>query len=291
MNDFYVYAYLREDGTPYYIGKGRNKRAYMPHNGIGLPNKERIKILHSDLDEDLAYAIEKALIKEYGRLDNNTGILRNRTDGGEGVRNLTNKQWINNGTEEQRIEPNSIIPDGWAKGRLWTLGDYHFINNGTEHKAILKTSKIPNGWVKGRLGTINKDQRYITDGKTDKFIDKDKPIPDGWKLGRAWRANEEQLKRLSDANKEWIWITDGQNTKNIHISQRIPDGWKRGRTIGILVKYDAELIESIIKDRNAGTPIIQLYRKYNIQRNRIKSILENPDLYVNKAVNNQCNKV
>ena len=86
-NQYYIYSYLREDLSPYYIGKGSGRRAYTKGLKEVKPpkDKSRVRILKADLAEEEAFLLEKLYILMFGRIDLGTGILRNKSDGGDGA--------------------------------------------------------------------------------------------------------------------------------------------------------------------------------------------------------------
>jgi hypothetical protein len=94
MNDFYTYAYLREDRTPYYIGKGQGNRAYRRSKKDIKPpkDKSRIIFLKKNLLEEEAFRHEIYMIAVFGRKDLGTGILHNRTNGGEGPSGMVHSE-------------------------------------------------------------------------------------------------------------------------------------------------------------------------------------------------------
>jgi hypothetical protein len=109
-NKYYTYAYLREDGTPYYIGKGKGNRAYVRRQRRISPpvDKDKIILLKKNLTEEEAFKHEIYMISVFGRKDLGTGILWNNTDGGEGPSGMIHSK-----------EAKKKMSDT-ARNRIWT---------------------------------------------------------------------------------------------------------------------------------------------------------------------------
>jgi hypothetical protein len=81
---FYVYLWLREDGTPYYVGKGTKNRGFISSaHGVHCPSEIQNILVQEHPSEADAFEAEKFFISYWGRLDQGTGCLRNLTEGGE----------------------------------------------------------------------------------------------------------------------------------------------------------------------------------------------------------------
>ena len=168
--DLYVYANMRDNGTPYYIGKGCGKRAWAKTDRTIFPKKDcsNIIILESNLTDVGALALERRLIRWHGRINNGTGILHNKTDGGDG-----NAGWIMPQEAKTKI---SMANKGRLKGYKFSqeqlknrIAENHWNYGNTTSKEVSK--KISEG-VKRRNKERQLDVKEYTllDTHTNKTI-------------------------------------------------------------------------------------------------------------------------
>jgi hypothetical protein len=128
---FYVYQYNREEssadglkGTPYYIGKGRDRRAWVSDRCIPKPkNKENIVFVAQNLSEENAFQLERLLILKYGRIDLNTGCLRNTTDGGEGISGHHHSEASRKKMSENKTLKSRLAQAERCRNKVWTKSE------------------------------------------------------------------------------------------------------------------------------------------------------------------------
>jgi len=137
MQEYYVYILKNpETHKPFYVGKGKNRRAYNHFRGNDKTNQLKqkyikelktkgleplVEFFKTNISEIEAFEIEKELIKKYGRIHNNSGILTNILSGGQGLGDENNPNFNNKWTDKQKkVARNKQLNSPTFKGKHHT---------------------------------------------------------------------------------------------------------------------------------------------------------------------------
>jgi hypothetical protein len=217
-NRFYTYTYLREDKTPYYIGKGQGNRAYKKYRNIKPPkNKSRIIFLKQNLTEEEAFKHEIYMISVFGRKDLGTGILINKTDGGEGASGFRHsEEWKRKQSKANQNKKYWNDGNGNLVRSIECPGKDWFPGMGKEskrNKVIIRTKDKSSCY--GKLWWHDGNGNYIRSVECP---------GENWVVG----LDDEYKEKIGKGNKDKKWWNDGNG--NTKFSEECPgEGWIIGR--------------------------------------------------------------
>jgi hypothetical protein len=224
---YYTYAYLREDRTPYYIGKGKGNRAYKKKRGkINPPkDKSRIIFLKQNLTEEQAFRHEIYMIAVFGRKDLGNGILHNRTDGGEG-----SSGWVPSEETRRKISEAS-------KGNTYMLGKT--LSEETKRKmSETRKGKTHSEETKKKQSEVKKGKTFSEEHRRNlSEAQKGKSLSEETrrKMSETRKGkipSKETRRKLSEARKGQAkgkkWWNDGCGNRK-RMVECPGDGWRLGR--------------------------------------------------------------
>jgi NUMOD3 motif len=245
---YYTYAYLREDKTPYYIGKGTGNRIYSTNRRIKPPkDKSRVIYLKQNLTEEEAFKHEIYMIAVFGRKDLGTGILINMTNGGEGAsgalrsdefrRKLSEVNKGHTVSEETRRKLSEA-----HKGKI--RSEEHKKNIGKANKNKIVSEETRRKMSESSKNPSEETRRKMSQCQIGKTFSEEHKI----KLSEAAKGkilSEETKRKISESNKGKIcseetrkkrsenikgrkWWNDSCGNKKM-VVECPGDGWKLGR--------------------------------------------------------------
>jgi len=193
--EYFVYLHKRKtDGAVFYVGQGKNGRAFN-FNGrnqiwerIASKHGVDVDIVLTELTREQALAEEIRLVAIYGRLNNKTGVLANMTDGGDGGLGLTV-------TDETKIKISEKSKAAWNKPGAKDMaskkrkGEGNAMFGKKHSEEVVQQSKIRSAeWS-------NKNRDYLSQKTTKQFSDPAARLAASEKAKEHWSNPDERSKQ------------------------------------------------------------------------------------------------